>query len=1395
MKTKSQTPPVRVRNLFCSSALAAACLVATTLFRLDACAADITWDAGPAGTATTWLTANAWNPDVVPTNTDNAIFDGTTTNTTTTIQMTTAAGLQRVGSITLAAGNFASRTIRNNSTTTRGALELNGVDGTLLANYDDDTELILLNAFGTSQPMTVRLATNGNIHVANAGNSARIAITASIQETNGSWGFTKTGPGILYLQGTNNNFTGPVTNAAGALRFNDTGTLGTGVAPLYLTGGDIISGLDRSAASDPPIANPIVVQADTSIYNDGGNINTTRTIPLSGPWSGTAGTVKISNFTLNPPQTFQVRLSGTFSFSRPIIVGIFDTPDSLSVLQLYNSATNGPQTFSGDISGAGQVRRQGATTSAAGTTIFTGNNSYSGGTVISYGALLANNTVGSALGSGVVTVATNGVLGGNGSVVADTTVSFGGMVSPGSTTSNTANLNISALTLGEGGNYLFEMDAATGTAGVNWDLITCSSGWTDAASSGNPFTIKVSSKGLTPTGWNPAVARNWVLIQSSSATGFDPSHFALDLSSFSATVNGGFIVSVSGGSLVLSYIPGSDLVINVPAGSQTQAAAGHAIITGATNVVKVGNGELVLDNAANTYSGQTKILAGTLSLSVDALNGAGALGANSTPTLLGDTNGSSSATLNISADAVTDAHNVVVRLGSSGLKTIGTTITSGTATFSGGVSLGDSATLTAPGGGSVLFSGNFTGSGGLAFGGGGTITLSAANSYTGPSTLTGGTLNLNAKALGANTFTISGVSTLDNTSAASVTLNDSPQNWNANFTFTGTTNLNLGAGDVTMNATRTLTVNSNTLTVGGRISGNAGLVKLGAGTLALTGATTNAYTGGTTNLAGVLAVNGTTTLGDGNGPLVFSGGNLLNTGTRAGAPIANPVFITTDTTIYGNSTAAAPSTRIFPFTGSFSVSGGAMKIGNTGLSNNLFVVRLQGSNYTSVTWPIVIGDAGFDTPGAISQLDLYNENTAPVQTVSGLLSGSGAVRRSLATLNGGGTTILTAQNTYAGGTELNSGAIGFGSSSISSGGAVLSGPVGTGLFTIGAQNNEAFLTLFASGGARVVDNRVFINGATNIVFSGTNALTFTGYVNAGGVTKTFTVLNTALTTFSGQITNSAALVKAGAGNLALTGDNSSRTNTTTVADGTLLVSNTTGDGTGSGAVTVSVPGVLGGTGTVGGPIAGNGSIAPGASAGTLTAGNGVDLSGGGTYVWELAANSTNNPGVSFDVLSLTNGNLALGGLSKISINFIGAATAPDATNAFWQATRTWRVLSLSGGAANPGNTTFAFIVNGSFSAGTFATSADANGILLTFTPGQPSPPQPVISPTIAGAGTASATVSWSSTSGYTYTVQYKTNLNQVGWLNLGTATASGPTTSLVDNTGPHTQRYYRVIWP
>lgn len=165
-------------------------------------------------------------------------------------------------------------------------------------------------------------------------------------------------------------------------------------------------------------------------------------------------------------------------------------------------------------------------------------------------------------------------------------------------------------------------------------------------------------------------------------------------------------------------------------------------------------------------------------------------------------------------------------------------------------------------GDSTTYSGILSGAGSLTKIGAGAFTLSGANTYSGGTILSGGRLNINYggssianSAIGTAALTISN-GVIDNTSGSAVTLAPSnAQNWDGNFTFGGSSSLNLGNGLVALGGNVQVTVNANTLTVGGVISGGGdSLTTTGGGTLALSAA--NTYSGNTTIGGGTLALTG-----------------------------------------------------------------------------------------------------------------------------------------------------------------------------------------------------------------------------------------------------------------------------------------------------------------------------------------------------------------------------------------------------------------------------------------------------------------------------------------------------------------------------------------------------------
>jgi len=173
---------------------------------------------------------------------------------------------------------------------------------------------------------------------------------------------------------------------------------------------------------------------------------------------------------------------------------------------------------------------------------------------------------------------------------------------------------------------------------------------------------------------------------------------------------------------------------------------------------------------------------------------------------------------------------------------------------------------------------------------------------------------------------------------------------------------------------------------------------------------------------------------------------------------------------------------------------------------------------------------------------------------------------------------------------------------------------------------------------------------------------FLGFVGSAKG-RTLTVGNNLSTTFSGVIDDMGAkgsLIKVGRGTLTLMGANT-YLGTTLVQQGALLVSNTTGSGTGTGPVKVAL-GTLGGTGTIAGAVTigkaiGRGAeVAPGASGttvGTLTILSSLLCQGDAVYDFDvdtdtavadqLTANGiTINSGATFSPAAIGVGTLALG---------------------------------------------------------------------------------------------------------------------------------------------------------
>jgi len=241
-------------------------------------------------------------------------------------------------------------------------------------------------------------------------------------------------------------------------------------------------------------------------------------------------------------------------------------------------------------------------------------------------------------------------------------------------------------------------------------------------------------------------------------------------------------------------------------------------------------------------------------------------------------------------------------------------------------------------------------------------------------------------------------------------------------------------------------------------------------------------------------------------------------------------------------------------------------------------------------------------------------------------------------------------------------------------GAQFSGPVtlgGSGSLSVHTLQVDAGQTFTLTGGNLTFNTinlmphsstpaKILVNGnvtlyplanATALVADGSGTGS-PGLIDLGGGTRTLSVANgTADVDLSAAVAlSNGGIVKSGAGTMQLTSA-STYSGGTTVALGKLLVNNTSGSGTGSGAVTVNV-GILGGTGTIAGPVtvSSGGTISPGGSIGTLTLNSPPTLNG--TNFMEIDRNGGSPLA---DKLVLASGTLTYGGTLVVSNT--GAALA------------------------------------------------------------------------------------------------------------------------------------------
>ncbi|MBI5426333.1 MAG: autotransporter-associated beta strand repeat-containing protein [Opitutae bacterium] len=259
----------------------------------------------------------------------------------------------------------------------------------------------------------------------------------------------------------------------------------------------------------------------TLIVKDGGAINfdsgsTQRVIQL-GVNSGSSGTLKIGD-------------GGAAGTIAAAIAGGSGTGQV--VFNHTGAVGGGTYIFASTIEGGIDVVHRGP-----GATSLTGANTYTGSTTIEDGTLLANNTTGSAFGSGSVTVQAGATLGGSGFIDGPTTLESGAHLAPGNSPGTLSFTN--GLTLNDGAVLDFQL-------GTTSDLIRVSGGTLTGSASAGGITLNLSNAG-------GFTAASYTLFDFSGATtsSFTASDFILG-----STVSGyTYSLALVGSTLQLTAVP------------------------------------------------------------------------------------------------------------------------------------------------------------------------------------------------------------------------------------------------------------------------------------------------------------------------------------------------------------------------------------------------------------------------------------------------------------------------------------------------------------------------------------------------------------------------------------------------------------------------------------------------------------------------------------------------------------------------------------------------------------------------------------------------------------------------------------------------------------------------
>jgi autotransporter-associated beta strand protein len=817
-----------------------------------------------------------------------------------------------------------------------------------------------------------------------------------------TWGFAATPAATVTVSGTALSLiaaTGAGANNALALAPSTTFNVsGPGLTiTLPLSNSNL-----ATAASLTKTGTGVLTLSGSNTYSGGTQISqgtlldtTTAALP------GYAASLSASSVSVAP--------GGAFAIEAGAATGEFAAGDVGNVLASAKFAASAdlgiqvvsPQNFSYGASIGNSISGALGLVKLGGGTLTLGNsNSYSGGTIVNNGVLALNygsNSAGTIVGpltinpgAAVELTASNALGLSSGSSVTTVFINGGFLDNPTAGSQGfVANLSLTAgtMTASGGGAYQFSTSGATITTNSSTSSSVISGGLNVL---GNSLTFNVS-QGSAAGGIDLRVSG---LISGSGAIN-KTGNGLLQLTAAN-TVTGN--LTVGSGTLVANLDQGA---VNNPVGSPLGNPQNSA------QTITVNNGGTLLFPVGNVLGGGSTVVQSALIIN------AGGIVTNTAPTSTADGNNTiGPLTLNggtLTGTGGDSANYGTYDLGTSTAEIVNVTgavnsaiSLTGTGNGTQGFNLATSNTFSITGPGNLIVSlplldrDNGQGPASLTLTGSGAMVLTAANTYTGPTIISGGTLQLGNGGAGG---------TLAAAATNTITDNGTLAFSRSNAVTQGT---DFGAGAITGSGGMVVTSGSVTLNVANTMTGN---ITVSGGTLA---AYYDTLGSGTATALGNLTAGQTITVGSG-AVLQFGSQNVMGYGT-ASAPTAGLLIQQGGLLL---ATVGSNTSQVGPLTlsGGTLFGAGAASTFNVGSGTSELVI-VSGSAASYI--------AGIST---FTGFDLATSNTFSVTGAGGLIV-STPLANMIATGNaaalivtGNGLLTLSASNTYSGGTTVAGGVL------------------------------------------------------------------------------------------------------------------------------------------------------------------------------------------------------------------------------------------------------------------------------------------------------------------------------------------------------------------------------------